>query len=39
MAKDQGFTEAEMQAEVGDIAAHIREQLKAANTGEHGRRG
>jgi hypothetical protein len=31
MANGQGITEAEMQAEVGDIAAHIREQLKAAN--------
>jgi hypothetical protein len=39
MAKDQGFTEAEMQAEVGDIAAHIREQLKAANSSERGRPG
>ena len=34
MAKGQGITEAEMQAEVGDIAAHIREHLKAANRAE-----
>jgi len=34
MAKGQGITEAEMQAEVGDIAAHIREHLKVANRAE-----
>jgi hypothetical protein len=39
MAKDQGFTEEEMRAEVGDIAAHIRAQLEAANTSESDRPG
>jgi hypothetical protein len=38
MANGQGITEAEMHAEVGDMAAHIRDRLKAANKTENDRR-
>jgi len=38
MASAQGLTEAAMQAEVGDIAAYIRDKLTAANKTEHARR-
>lgn len=37
-AKSQGISEADLQAEIGDIAEHIRGKLKAANTAEHDRR-
>jgi hypothetical protein len=37
MANAQGFTEAEMRTEVGDIGAYIREKLTAANRTEHDR--
>jgi hypothetical protein len=39
MAADQGFTEAELRAEVGDIEAYIRTHLQAANKTEHDRGG
>jgi hypothetical protein len=37
MAKGEGITEAEMQAEIGDIAAYIGGKLKAANKAENDR--
>jgi hypothetical protein len=36
-AKGQGLSEADMQAEVGDVADYIRRKLKAANNVENAR--
>ena len=33
-AKGQGISEAEMQAEIGDVAEYIQDKLKAANEAE-----
>ncbi|MGY3034140.1 hypothetical protein ACVIIV_003310 [Bradyrhizobium sp. USDA 4354] len=37
-AKGQGISEADLQAEIGDISDHIGHQLKAANRAESERR-
>jgi hypothetical protein len=37
-AKGQGFSEAALQAEIGEISEYIRDRLKAANSAESERR-
>jgi hypothetical protein len=37
-AKGQGLSEADLQAEIGDVAAYIGDQLKAVNKAESERR-
>ena len=37
-AKEQGFSEAELQAEIGDISDYVGDRLKAANRAERERR-
>jgi hypothetical protein len=36
-AKGQGLSEADLQAEIGDVAEYIRDRLKPANTAASGR--
>ncbi|MCC8941668.1 DUF768 domain-containing protein [Bradyrhizobium sp. Arg68] len=38
-AKEQGISEAELQAEIGDIARYVEDRLKEANRIERDRRG
>jgi hypothetical protein len=38
MAESQGITEAALQAAVGDVAAYLRESLKAVNMTEQNRK-
>ncbi|MGY4404009.1 hypothetical protein [Bradyrhizobium sp. USDA 3315] len=37
-AKEQGISEADLQAETGDLSEYIGDQLRAANTAERERR-